>query len=69
MATPHVAGLVTCMAQLYREKVGKELTIDGVKRMMAAIGPNGQKDNNVGWGMISWPLVERWVSSEYGVKV
>ncbi|MDP2953491.1 MAG: S8 family serine peptidase, partial [Chloroflexota bacterium] len=26
MATPHCAGLVTCMAQLYRERVGKELT-------------------------------------------
>jgi len=69
MATPHVSGLVTCMAQLYREKVGRELTVDEVKRMMAAMGPNPQKDNNIGWGMISWPLVEQWVSSQYGIKV
>ena len=67
MATPHVAGLVTCMAQLYREKVGKELTVDEVKSMMEALGKT--KDNSTGWGLITWPLVEQWVSSQHGVKV
>ena len=61
--------LVTCMAQLYKERVGKDLTVNEVKRMMEAIGPNQPKNNNVGYGMISWPLVEQWVSSQYGVKV
>ena len=67
MATPHVAGLVTCMAQLYREKVGKELTVDEVKRMMETLGKT--KDNSIGWGLIHWSIVESWVSSQYGVKV
>lgn len=57
------------MAQLYKDRVGKSLTIEEVKRMMTAIGPNPQKDNNIGWGMISWPLVEQWVGSTYGVKI
>jgi subtilisin family serine protease len=67
MATPHAAGLVTCMAQLYREKVGKELTVDEIKSMMEALGKI--KDNSTGWGLITWPLVEQWVSSTYGIKV
>jgi hypothetical protein len=69
MATPHCAGLVTCMAQLYREKIGRELTVDEVKRMMEKLGPNQPKDTNVGWGLITWDIVEQWVSTEYGVAV
>jgi subtilisin family serine protease len=69
MSTPGVAGLVTCMAQLYKEKVGVELTVDEVKRMMAELGPNQPKDSNVGWGLIHWSLVEQWVSTQYGVTL
>jgi subtilisin family serine protease len=69
MSAPHVAGLVTCMAQLYREKIGRELTVDEVKRMMEKLGPNQPKDNNQGNGLISWDIVEQWVSTEYGVAV
>lgn len=67
MATPHVAGLVTCMAQLYKEKLGKELTIAEVKRMMEELGHT--KSNDDGWGPITWPLVEEWVSSEHRVSL
>jgi len=67
MATPHAAGLVTCMAQLYREKLGKELTVDEIKRMMEALGK--PKDNDTGWGLLSWDLVESWVSTEYGISL
>lgn len=67
MATPHTAGLVTCMAQLYREKVGQELTVNEVKAMMEALG--NSKDNNVGWGLLSWNLVEQWVSTQYGISL
>lgn len=66
MSTPHVAGLVTCMAQLYRERVDKELTVEEVKTMMAELGH--EKDNDEGWGLITWDLVESWVSTEYGIK-
>ena len=69
MATPHVAGLVTCMAQLYREKVGIELTVQEIKKMMSEIGPNQPKDNDRGNGLITWDLIETWVSSQYGVEV
>jgi len=66
MATPHVAGLVTCMAQLYRE-MGKELTVEEVKTMMAQLGR--EKNNDAGWGLISWNMVETWVSTNYGIKL
>lgn len=67
MATPHAAGLVTCMAQLYRDRLGKQLTVDEVKRMMTALGHG--KTNDDGWGMLDWSLVETWVSTEYGVRI
>lgn len=67
MATPHCAGLVTCMAQLYEEVIGKRLTVHEVKRMMEQLGHGKTTDD--GWGFISWDLVERWVSSEYGVEI
>jgi hypothetical protein len=57
------------MAQLYREKIGRELTVDEVKRMMEELGPNQPKDTNVGWGLITWDIVEQWVSTTYGVAV
>jgi len=62
MATPHVSGLVACMAQLYA-KMGKDLTVDEVKRMMTSLGH--EKSNDDGWGLIHWGLVERWVQTEY----
>lgn len=67
MATPHVAGLVTCMSQLYKEQVGKELTVTEVNRMMEELGHT--KSNDDGWGLITWPLVEEWVASQYQVSV
>ena len=67
MATPHCAGLVTCMAQLYRERIGKELTVDEIKTMMEALGK--PKDNNIGWGMLSWDIVSEWVSTQYGISL
>lgn len=69
MSTPHVAGCVTCMAQLYEEVLGKRLTVHEVKRMMEEIGPNQPKDNIQGWGFPSWDLVEEWTSSEYGIRI
>ena len=69
MSTPHLAGLVTCMAQLYRDKIGRELTVEEIKAMMAELGPNQTKDNDYGWGLLSWDVVEEWVSTTYGITL
>lgn len=67
MATPIVSGLIACMAQLYREKVGVELNVNEVKKMMETLGH--EKNNEDGWGLITWDIVEKWVETTYGVKV
>jgi len=67
MATPHVAGLVACMMQAHRKLVGQELTVDEIKTMMQQLGT--QKTNVAGWGPITWPIYERWLSTEHSVKV
>jgi subtilisin family serine protease len=67
MATPHAAGLVTCMAQLYRERIGRELTVEEIKTMMESLGH--PKTNDDGWGLLSWDVVESWVSTQYGITL
>ena len=67
MATPHVAGFVTCLVQLYREKLGMELTVDEVKRMAEALGH--PKSNDDGFGLLTWSWIEQWLSTEYSVEV
>jgi subtilisin family serine protease len=68
MATPHTAGgPATCMAHLYRERIGRELTVEEIKTMMEALGH--PKTNDDGWGMLSWNTVESWVSSQYGITL
>lgn len=66
-ATPIVAGLVTLMKQLYREKLGKTLTTSEVKAMLSQLGHT--KNNNDGWGMLTWDMVEKWVQSQYNTVV
>lgn len=68
MATPVCAGLIASMFQLYREKLGKDLTVGEVKKMMEVRSVN-RKDNNVGWGILDWGTVEWWVSTQYGVGI
>jgi subtilisin family serine protease len=67
MATPSVAGLVTLAKQMYRQVLGKELTVDEIKRMMQALGH--PKNNDAGWGYIHWGLFERWLSTEYSIEI
>jgi hypothetical protein len=67
MATPHVSGLLACAAQMYRDVLGRELTVGEVKRMMEQLGH--PKTNDDGWGLIAWQLFEEWVSTQYGVKI
>lgn len=67
MATPHCAGLVTCMAQLYKELVGKRLTVEEIKEMAKSLGY--PKSNSDGWGLLTWDMVEQWVECEYGITL
>jgi hypothetical protein len=67
MATPHASGLIACAAQMYRDALGRELTVDEVKRMMEQLGH--PKTNDDGWGLLTWQLFEEWVSTQYGVKI
>jgi len=60
MATPAAAGLVACMAQVYKDRLNRDLTVNEVKRMMDALGH--MKTNEDGWGLLHWGLVEDWVS-------
>jgi subtilisin family serine protease len=67
MATPHVAGLVALMFEAHQRALGRELTVNEVKRMMMELGH--EKTNDDGWGPITWQLYERWLETQYGVKL
>jgi subtilisin family serine protease len=66
MATPHVAGLVALMVQAHRELLGRDLGVEEVKRMMESLGHS--KNNDAGWGAVTWQLYEQWLETQYGVK-
>ena len=65
MATPHIAGLVALAAELFRERMGKELTVAEFKRMAAVTA--GAKNNDFGWGLMTWERVEEYLSTEYSL--
>lgn len=67
MATPHVSGLIACMEQAFREKLGKELSVNEVKNMLSKLGH--EKTNDDGWGLISWDMFNLWCETEYGTKI
>jgi len=67
MATPHVAGLVALMRESMSRLLGRVLTVDEIKRMMEQLGE--PKDNDKGWGPITWQMWEQWLSTEYGVHL
>lgn len=54
MATPHVAGLLACARQLYAEN---DILLTGtmVKDAMSA---GRTKNNETGWGMITWDILQ-----------
>jgi len=67
MATPHVAGLAALMRQAHKQLLNKILTVDEIKEMMAELGE--EKNNNSGWGLISWGLYKEWLETQYGLKI
>jgi len=66
MATPHVAGLVTVMKQVWRELLGKNLTTEEIKTMMEQLGH--EKNNETGWGFIDAYKFNEWLSTQYGIE-
>lgn len=65
-ATPIVAGLLTLMKQAYA-KMGKTLTLDEVMKMLSKLGH--AKNNNDGYGLLTWDMISRWMSSQYSFEV
>jgi len=67
MATPHVSGLVACMRQAHSQTIGRVLTTEEVKRMLEELGE--EKNNETGWGLLTWQMYEEWMETQYGVKL
>jgi hypothetical protein len=68
MATPHVTGLITLMAQALK-KNGLKLKTEMVKDMMSKYGQVTTKDNSYGWGVPTWEIFEKYCSEVLGIKV
>lgn len=71
MATPHAAGLVTLMRQAHHELLNTTLTVDEIKKMMEEWAYNNgiTKNNDYGWGPITWDIYEWWLGTQYGIQV
>ncbi len=67
MATPHVSGILALMYQCHRELLGKTLTLNEIFAMMEATGD--VKNNDVGWGMITWDKYENWIETQYNANI
>jgi len=67
MATPHVAGLLALMREALMKILGKKLSLDEVKTMVSQLGE--EKNNNTGWGLLTWDKFETWMATQYGVSI
>lgn len=67
MATPHVAGLVTLMGQAYRNETNGTLTLKQLMEMLKTYGLS--KDNNTGYGIITWDMFVKYMSKYHGVQL
>lgn len=67
MATPIVAGLVSIMRQIHLAAINKILTVSEIKQMLSTLGH--VKNNNDGWGMISYGMYQTWMKQRYGVTI
>lgn len=66
-AAPVVSGLMAIMKQIYRQKVKKELNLVEVKTMLSQMGH--AKSNADGWGLLTYGMIEDWISTQYGVII
>jgi len=62
MASPHVAGLVALVKQLYRES-GVEFTAGMFLDMMSRFGPVQPKSNAYGWGVPTWGMAKEYLKT------
>jgi len=67
MATPQAAGIGVLARQAYAQLLGLTLTNSELKRMLAALGQ--AQSNTSGYGPLTWQMVVRWLSTQYGVTV
>lgn len=66
-ATPHASGLIALMWEAHNKILNKLLTINEIFHMLSQLGK--PKDNISGWGVLTWDIYERWLETEYGVKI
>ena len=67
MATPHSSGLIALMAESKRKLVGNELTLGEIMDMMEQLGK--KKNNQIGFGSLTWNIWLEWLSTQYGISV
>jgi subtilisin family serine protease len=67
MATPQVAGLLACMRQAHKQLLNRVLTNAEVKTMLASLGQ--PKNNDSGWGPLTWAMYEEWMATQYNMEV
>lgn len=67
MATPHISGLVSLMKQAHLINTGRTITLCEIKRMLKELGH--EKNNKDGYGVLDWFMYEKWMETEYGVKL
>ncbi|MEM2258210.1 MAG: S8 family serine peptidase, partial [Candidatus Caldarchaeum sp.] len=68
MATPHASGMLALMAEAYKKKIGKPLTLAEVKKMLESLQDH-PKNNDAGWGVLSWSKIKEWAATEHGVEL
>lgn len=66
MSSPIVAGLMALMKQVYKRN-NTPLDLDEVKRMLSKMGHS--KNNDDGWGMVTFPMIQEWVHDQYNVSL
>jgi hypothetical protein len=60
--------MLALMAQAYRTKIHQPLTLDEVKAMLEALKDH-PKNNDGGWGVLTWSKIKNWASTQYGVEL
>ena len=61
MACPHMAGLLACARQFYKEKYGVILTAGMVKDIGTRLGT--AKNNDTGFGVLDWTMIKTYAQS------
>jgi subtilisin family serine protease len=62
MATPHASATIALALEYARSK-GKNLTTANIKEALSMYGNNQPKDNYMGWGLITYPLLKQYVDN------